>query len=235
MHPRVRGEVNRVLFRDREEAGMRLAAALAGLRGQRPLVLAVPRGAVVLGSVLARELEGELDVVLVHKLGAPGEPELAIGAVDEEGRVFLDENAASLGADEDYIRRESQAQLAMLRRRRALYTPARPPLSPVGRLVVVVDDGVATGASMLVALAAVRRRRPARLVAATAVMPPPTLPRIAAAADQVVCLATPPQFRAVGQFFADFTQVSDDRVISLLLECAARRSPPASGPGPATD
>jgi hypothetical protein len=130
-----------MLFRDREEAGVRLAEKLAGLRGRDPLILAVPRGAVVLGDVLARELDGDLDVVLVHKLGAPGEPELAIGAVDEEGRVFLDENAAALGVDEDYIRRESQAQLAMLRKRRSLYTPARPPLSPAGRLTVVVDDG----------------------------------------------------------------------------------------------
>jgi predicted phosphoribosyltransferase len=228
-----------MLFRDREEAGVRLAEKLAGLRGRDPLILAVPRGAVVLGDVLARELDGDLDVVLVHKLGAPGEPELAIGAVDEEGRVFLDENAAALGVDEDYIRRESQAQLAMLRKRRSLYTPARPPLSPAGRLTVVVDDGVATGASMIVALGAVRRRRPERLVAATAVMPPPTLARIAEAADEVVCLELPPQFRAVGQFFADFTQVSDDEVIALLRASAARRPPgwsphpePATEPGP---
>jgi putative phosphoribosyl transferase len=220
-----------MLFRDRDEAGVRLAAKLAGLRGSRPLVLAVPRGAVVMGSVLARELEGDLDVVLVHKLGAPGEPELAIGAVDEEGRVFLDEYARVLGVGSDYIRRESQAQLAMLRRRRLLYTPARPPLSPAGRLVVVVDDGVATGASMLVALEAVRRRRPARLIAATAVMPPETIPRIAAAADDVFCLAAPPDFRAVGQFFADFTQVTDDEVITILRAAAGRPAGP-TGPRP---
>jgi len=221
-----------MLFRDREEAGDRLAERLTGLRGSHPLVLAVPRGAVVMGSVLARELGGDLDVVLVHKLGAPGEPELAIGAVDEEGRVFLDENATALGVGSEYIRRESQAQLAMLRRRRLLYTPARPPLSPDGRLVVVVDDGIATGASMIVALEAVRRRRPSRLIAATAVMPPPTLPRIAAAADEVACLALPPDFRAVGQFFADFTQVTDEEVVALLRAAvAARQGPPTTGPG----
>lgn len=221
-----------MLFRDRGEAAVGLAARLAGLRGSRPLILAVPRGAVVMGSVLARDLGGDLDVVLVHKLGAPGEPELAIGAVDEEGRVFLDENATALGVGSDYIRRESQAQLAMLRRRRLLYTPARPPLAPTGRLVVVVDDGVATGASMLVALEAVRRRRPSRLIAATAVMPPETLPRIAAVADEVACLAMPPDFRAVGQFFADFTQGSDEEVVALLRAAAAApHRPPASGPG----
>jgi putative phosphoribosyl transferase len=224
MHPGVRGEVNRVLFRDRAEAGARLAARLTGLRGQCPLILAVPRGAVVMGSVLARELEGDLDVVLVHKLGAPGEPELAIGAVDEEGRVFLDTNATALGVDDDYIRRESQAQLARLRKRRCLYTPARPPLSPAGRLAVVVDDGVATGASMIVALEAVRRRRPARLIAATAVMPPSTRARLGAAADEIVCLEMPEQFHAVGQFYADFAQVPDGEVVALL-RASLRRGP----------
>jgi len=214
-----------VTFRDREHAGRLLAERLGDYRGKRPLVLAVPRGAVVMGKVIADALDGDLDVVLVHKLGAPGEPELAIGAVDEEGRVYLDETAAELAVGDDYIRHETEAQIRMLRARRALYTPARPPLSPAGRQVIVVDDGIATGASMIVALGAVRRRGPAGLAAATAVMPPPTLERIRAAADRVVCLSFPPDFRAVGEFFQDFSQVSDGEVVALLRAGAARRRP----------
>lgn len=224
-----------MVFRDREHAARLLAGRMAELRGRNPLILAVPRGAVVMGHLLAQELDGDLDVVLVHKLGAPGEPELAIGAVDEEGRVFLDDNATLLGVDEDYIRRESQAQLAMLRKRRALYTPARPPLSPAHRLVVVVDDGIATGASMIVALHAVRRRGPARLLAATAVMPRETLPRIESAAEEVVCLALPEQFHAVGQFFEDFSQVPDDEVIALLRDAAGRGRTGRPGADPGGD
>jgi predicted phosphoribosyltransferase len=191
---------------------------MTACRGQHPLVLAVPRGAVVMGRVLAAALGGELDVVLVHKLGAPGEPELAIGAVDEEGSIYLDENAAYLGVSRAYIQRESEAQVATLRQRRARYTPARAPIPPAGRLAVVVDDGIATGASMMVALRAVRRHGPARLVAATAVMPRSTVPRIQEMADEVVCLAYPEHFRAVGEFFADFSQVSDEEVIEMLRE-----------------
>jgi predicted phosphoribosyltransferase len=223
-----------VIFRDREHAGRLLAERLGEYRGKNPLVLAVPRGAVVMGKVIADTLDGDLDVVLVHKLGAPGEPELAIGAVDEEGRVYLDETAGELGVDQSYIRRETEAQIRMLRARRALYTPARPPLSPAGRQVIVVDDGIATGASMLVALGAVRRRGPAGLVAATAVMPPPTLARIQEAADRVVCLAFPTDFRAVGEFFQDFSQVADGEVVSFLRAGAARRradSAREGGPG----
>jgi hypothetical protein len=184
-----------------------------------------------MGKVLADALEGELDVVLVHKLGAPGEPELAIGAVDEEGRVYLDENATTLGVDPNYIREESEAQIDMLRRRRALYTPARAPISPTGRLTLVVDDGVATGASMIVALRATRRHGPSRLIAATPVMPPPTLRRIEEVADEVACLAYPPYFRAVGEFFEDFSQVSDDQVVKILRDSVATQGRPReSGP-----
>ncbi len=222
-----------MIFRDREHAGRLLAEKLSGYRGLNPLVLAVPRGAVIMGRVIADALEGDLDTVLVHKLGAPGEPELAIGAVDEEGRIYLDEGAAGLGVDDDYVRRESEAQLAGLRRRRALYTPAREPLLSAGRLTIVVDDGIATGASMIVALRAVRRRGPARLVAATAVMPPSTLGLIEQAADEVACLLYPSYFHAVGEFFRDFSQVSDEAVVGLLRAGAARTHGGAASPAPA--
>lgn len=217
-----------MVFRNREQAARLIAERLARYRGQRPLILAIPRGAVPMGRVIARALDGELDVVLVHKLGAPGQPELAIGAVDEFGSLLLDENARDLGVPDSYLDEEARAQLEMLRRRRRAYSPVRPPVSPAGRVTVVLDDGIATGASLLAALRAVRAQGPARLIAATAVSPPDTLRHIAAAADEVVCLHTPDVFFAVGEFFQDFSQVSDETVMAVLRESAAGSA--AEGP-----
>ena len=214
-------------FHDREEAAHLLAQRLAGYRGQRPLVLGIPRGAVPMAKIIAEALEGELDVVLVHKLGAPGQPELAIGAVDEAGHLYLSDDARGLGITEAYVAREKAAQLETLRKRRTLYTPIRPPIDPAGRVVIVVDNGVATGASMLAALRAVRARQPEKLIAAAAVAPPATLKRMEAEADEVVCLEVPDVFYAVGQFFEDFSQVSDGEVVAIL-----RQSRPQSGPRP---
>lgn len=205
-------------FRDREEAALRLTDRLADCRGRRPLVLAVPRGAVPMGRILADELDGELDVVLVHKLGAPGNPELAIGAVTEDGEVRIDPLARELGVDERYVEREAARQLEALRRRRHLYTPSRTPADPAGRVVIVVDDGVATGATLLAALDGLRQCGPAELIAAVAVAPPATLRRIETAADRVECLETPEPFFAVGQVFDHFPQVSDEEVLGVLRE-----------------
>lgn len=203
-------------FHNREHAARLLAEKLAGYRGQHSLVLGIPRGAVPMARVIAEALNGDLDVVLVHKLGAPGNPELAIGSVDESGHVFLHEYAWDLDVDEKYIEREKQAQLKTLHHRRAQYTPVRPPLNPTGRIVIVVDDGIATGASMLAALRAVRAKQPAKLIAAVAVAPLETAARIREEADEVVCLDTPYDFMAVGQYFEDFSQVSDEQAIAIL-------------------
>jgi predicted phosphoribosyltransferase len=211
------------MFRDRIDAAHRLAERLQSLRGRNPLILAIPRGAVPMGKVIADALEGELDVVLVHKLGAPGNPELAIGAIDEEGTIELTEQAKAFGIDEHHIRREAATQLRSLRERRRRYTPVRPPIDPAGRRVVVVDDGSATGATMMAALQVLRPKQPARLIAAMAVAPPGTIAKIERSADEVVCLRVSPHFWAVGQFFQDFRQVTDDEVIQLL----------ATAPGPA--
>lgn len=206
------------MFRDREDAARRLAEALTKYRGQRPLILAIPRGAVPMGRIIARELDGELDVILVRKLRAPGNPEFAIGSVDETGWTYLGDYAGRVAGSPEYIESEKQAQLSVMRERRASYTPVRPPHDPKGRIVIVVDDGLATGSTMIAALHALRARSPSKLVCAIPVAPPDTLEKVRPYADEVVCLSAPPMFYAVGQFYASFPQVSDDEVISLLSE-----------------
>ena len=211
-----------MLFRDREEAAQLLAERLIGYRGQNPLVLAIPRGAVPMARIIVEVLEGEMDVVLVHKLGAPGQSELAIGAVDEAGGIYLAGHAVELGVSEDYIAREKQAQMETLRSRRALYTPVHSPISPSGRIVIVVDDGIATGATMVAALRAVRTQKPSKLMAATAVASREALQTVRGLADEVVCLKVPEIFYAVGQFFLEFPQVSDEEVIAILKQCRSK-------------
>jgi predicted phosphoribosyltransferase len=207
-----------MIFSDRKEAARRLADRLAAYKGQNPLVLAIPRGAVPMAKLIAEALGGEFDVVLVRKLGAPGNPEFAIGAIDETGWAYLGPYAAMAGADAGYIERIKARELETIRRRRAQYSPLHPPIDPQGRIVIVVDDGLATGATMLAALHALRQRAPAKLVCAVPVAPPDTLEKVADKADEVVCLYAPENFQAVGQFYADFGQVEDAEVIALLSE-----------------
>jgi predicted phosphoribosyltransferase len=209
-------------FADRLDAGRRLAAALAAYKGRHPLVLAIPRGAVAMGAEIARLLEGELDVVLVKKLHAPGSPEFAVGAVDESGWTYVAGYAAQAGADERYLAREKADELELLRRRRAQYTPARAPADPAGRIAIVVDDGIATGASMIAALHAVRAKKPARLVCAVPVAPAESLEQIRPYADELVCLEMPGEFMAVGQFYRRFEQVEDEEVVALLARHGKR-------------
>ena len=208
--------LERWAFRDRGEAGERLARALMRWRGSRPLVVAVPRGAVPMAKIIAEELDGDLDVVLTRKLGAPGNPEFAIGAVDETGWTYLTEYAEASGATREYIAQEIAAQMETMRRRRAQYPPQREPLPAAGRVVIVVDDGLATGATMIAALHSLRAKHPARLVCAIPVAAEDALTTVKAYADEVVCLLTPPFFHAVGQFYRSFPQVSDEDVIALL-------------------
>jgi predicted phosphoribosyltransferase len=214
------------MFASRADAARQLASALEHHRGHDPLVLAIPRGAVAMGRVLADALRGELDVVLVRKLPAPFNRELAIGAIDETGWVYLAGFAARAGADAAYIERAKEAELATLRRRRKQYTPHRPPIDPAGRLAIVVDDGLATGATMIAALHATRARNPRHLVCAVPVGAPESLERVRPYCDELVCLQAPDDFAAVGQFYADFRQIEDDEVVALLAE-AARAAAPA--------
>jgi predicted phosphoribosyltransferase len=208
-------------FADRREAGQRLAAALEHLRARRPIVLAAPRGGVIVGDVVARALGASLEAVVARKLRAPGNPELAVGAVAEQDGVYLD---AHPGLAADYIEQEVAAQRLEIARRIQVYRQGRPLPALRDRTVIVVDDGIATGATMVAALRAVRAHAPAHLVAAVPVAPPDSLARLAREADEVVCLSAPSAFFAVGQFYDDFTQVGDDEVTAVL----AAHSTPAS-------
>jgi hypothetical protein len=218
------------MFADRMDAASQLAARLSHLKGQHPLVVAIPRGAVPMADHIARALDGELDVVLVRKLGAPGNPEYAIGAVDEAGEVQLNPDVAE-GIDPDYLREEISRQRAVLVARRQAYGPA---VDPAGRVVIVVDDGVATGSTFIAALRALRAQQPQRLIAGIGVAPPEVLRRLSHHADEIVCLETPAWFGAVGEFYQDFTQVTDAEVMRLLRARADASASPATS-GSATD
>ena len=207
-----------MIFSSRVDAARRLARALAQYRGRNPLVLAIPRGAVEMGRVLADELGGELDVVLVRKLRSPHSAEFAVGAIDETGWSYVADYARGEGADEAYLEEEKRAQLELLRQRRTLYTPARAAIEPKGRIVIVVDDGLATGATMIAALHAARAKQPQRLVCAVPVAAPDSLERVRPYADEVACLQAPPAFYAVAQFYREFRQVEDEEVVELLKE-----------------
>jgi putative phosphoribosyl transferase len=220
------------MFRNRTAAGLELAQLLKSRHLQDPLVLAIPRGGVVIGAVLARELPAELDVVLSRKLRAPFQPELAIGAIGEDGEQCLNEFAWDIaGVTEEYIARERSHQLAEIARRGKLFREARPAAEVAGRSVIVTDDGIATGSTMLAALHVLKARNPHEIVLAVPVAPPDTLRRFRPLCDHVACLLTPEYFAAIGQFYDDFEQVEDAEVVRLLREFRpAPRQPDAAAP-----
>ena len=194
-----------MIFANRVTAARQLAAALSEYRGKHPLVLAIPRGAVPMAKIIAAELSGEMDVVLVRKLRAPGNPEFAIGSVDESGWVYLADYASQVGASDEYIRKEVATQLEAIRQRRAQYTPVREPIDPAGRVVIVIDDGLATGATMIAALHALKAKQPKELICAVPVAPPDTIEKVSAKADRVVCLSAPMNFRRGGAVLHGFS------------------------------
>lgn len=209
------------LFADRTEAGRRLAVALGAYRGRDVVVLALPRGGVAVAAEVAKGLRAPLDLIMVRKIGAPGQPELAVGAVVEGEPPFRAINSdvvRLLDVDEAFLSAEEQRQVDEIARRRQLYLGhvRRVPLK--GRIAVIVDDGVATGATMRAALHAVREAGATRVVVAVPVAPSETLARLETEADEVVCLEQPSWFRAIGLHYADFRQLTDDDVIALLEE-----------------
>ncbi len=206
-------------FKDRREAGRLLAQQLSGYRGQKAVVLGIPRGGIIVAQELARALEAETDIVLAHKLRTPGHAELAMGSVAEDGKLFLNEEVVGeLGVGEAYIQQERAQQMAEIRRRTELFRHSRPKVSLTGRKVIVTDDGVATGATTQAALWAVRLEKPEKLIAALPVGPEDTIMRLAEDVDEMICLRTPPLFVAVGQFYVRFEPVEDEEVLEILKE-----------------
>jgi putative phosphoribosyl transferase len=205
------------LFADRVDAGKRLAQALKAHVGKYAVVLAIPRGGVVVGYEVAKALALSLDVIIPRKIGAPKNPELAIGAMTEDGTILLDDRLVDyLNVSQDYIEEESEAQKAEIHRRLRLYRGGIPYPSLKGREVILIDDGIATGSTMKAAFASVRKRGAKSVIIAIPVGPPSTIRELEQEADRVVCLHTPEAFYAIGQFYEDFTQTQDEEVIRLL-------------------
>jgi putative phosphoribosyl transferase len=210
-------------FADRADAGRQLAARLGHLRGRSPVVLGLPRGGVTVGREVAAALDAPLDVIVARKLGAPTQPELAIGAIAGGARVLRADVIAALGISSlelDRITERERARADELERR---LRHGRGPLDVGGRVAVVVDDGLATGATALAAVRAVRQRGPERIVLAVPVAPPETVAELAREVDEVVAVQQPPDFRAVGMWYEIFAQVTDDEVEAMLDESAAPR------------
>ena len=214
-------------FRDRREAGRLLAMRLldwADRRDIEVIVLGIPRGGVIVAAEIAAQLHAPLDVFLTHKLGAPGNPELAIGAIASDGTMLLDEQTIrEFAIPRQYIERERDAQLRSMQARAERYRQGRSPLDARGRCVILCDDGIATGATALAALESLRKRQPARVILAVPVGPTQSMETLARACDEVVALATPEPFYAVGRFYLSFEQVTDDQVIAAMKRGPAEK------------
>lgn len=211
-------------FLNRRDAGRQLAEELAKGHWDDPVVLALPRGGVPVGFEVAKMLRAPLDVLLVRKIGAPGHPEFAIGAVvdGKDPQLVVNEEAALiLGPSSDYLEAEKNRQLIEIERRRERYLGGRPAVPIDGRTAIIVDDGIATGSTVKVALKALRRSRAARIILAVPVAPQSTMGALREEADEVVCLSMPEPFHAVGLHYVDFGQTSDEEVIQLLKAAAA--------------
>jgi putative phosphoribosyl transferase len=212
------------VFADRAAAGRRLAEKLARFKSEQPVVLALPRGGVPVGFEVARALDAPLDLILVRKIGAPFQPELAIGAVvdgDQAETVLNRELVEEFQINERYLERACARALEEIERRRRLYGAGRPKVEVRERTAIVIDDGIATGATMEAALHATRRAGPRRLVLAVPVAPPDTIERLRPQVDEIECLMTPGYLGAIGMFYADFSQLSDREVVALLERAAA--------------
>jgi putative phosphoribosyl transferase len=206
-------------FRDRADAGRRLGKELSTRTLRNPIVLAIPRGGVATGAAVARVLGVELDVVLSRKLRAPFQPEYAIGAISEDGKVTLNPETRRLpDLSQDYLEREIQYQIAEIDRRKQLIRAVRPQAQIEGRSVIVTDDGIATGSTAIAALQSVRTRNPHELILAVPVAAAERLNDVQHYCDEIVCLLIPEDFEAVGQFYMEFDAVEDEEVVRLLRD-----------------
>ncbi len=208
-----------VSLANREEAGRLLAEELSEYRGRKAVVLGIPRGGIIVAREIARQLDAELDIVLAHKLRTPGQEELAMGSVAEDGKLFLNQEVVQkLRIGDPSIRQEKARQLAEIKRRTEMIRRVQPRIPLRGRIVIVTDDGVATGATTQAALWAVRMEQPEKLIAALPVGPEDTVKRLAGDVDEMLCLCTPPVFVAVGQFYRQFYPVEDEEMLRILRE-----------------
>ncbi len=207
------------MFENRQQAGEELAIALQGFADQSPVVYALPRGGLPVAAAVADALHAPLDLILVRKIGAPGRKELAIGAVVDGAHPTLirhEEMISSLYVDEDYIDKAKKSLLHEIERRRALYFTGHEPISPTSRTAIIVDDGLATGATMEAAIEAVRKATPKAVVVAVPTAPQETIARLQGLADKVVCLETPAIFISVGEQYRHFPQLSDEDVVRIM-------------------
>ena len=212
------------MFKDREEAGSRLAGALETLNLRDPIVYALPRGGVPVATAAADRLKAPLDLIMVRKLGAPGRPEAAIGAVVDNAAptvILHDETIQHLNISQDYIDNLTAKALSEIDRRRTVYLKGRKPLSPKNRTAIVVDDGLATGATMEAAVKALRKAEPRKIVIAVPTAPDDAVRALAHIADNVICLETPAPFWSVGSQYDDFRQLTDEDVIRCLARHGA--------------
>jgi predicted phosphoribosyltransferase len=207
------------IFKNRKEAGRLLAAHLEEFRGKALIILAIPRGGIVIGREVAMALGAPLDIVVTRKIGAPSQPEFAIGAITQDGNLILDEESSRMvGASAAYLRSESQRQFKEVKARLKRYREGRPYPPLKGKLVVIVDDGIATGHTVKAAIMSVRRHEPLSVVVAVPVAPGESIAQISRDADKVICLQTPEPFFAIGEFYEDFEQVTDDEVRDTLRD-----------------
>ncbi|MBL4819346.1 MAG: phosphoribosyltransferase [Deltaproteobacteria bacterium] len=197
-----------MIFQNRLEAAKMLAKQLKSYAGQNALVLGIPRGAVPMARHIADSLQADIDVVLVHKLGHPENPEYAVGAIDEQGHIYAEAG--------EYDQAEAEAQLKTLQERRKSYTAVRSRISATNRIVIIVDDGIATGWTVKAAVQSIRAENPAKIIVASPVGSSESVSEIRAMADEIICLSEPELFQAVGQFYAEFDQVTDEQVIEAL-------------------
>lgn len=219
------------MFATREEAGQRLAAALMGYKNKDACVLALPRGGVPVGLEIAKQLNAPFDLIIVRKLGAPSQPELAIGAVvdgEEPQLVLNDDIIVQLDISAAYIEAEKRRQLAEIKRRQQAYLSGRPRVSIPGQTAIIVDDGIATGATIKAAILAVRALAPKKLVLAAPVAPTDTIAALKHTVDEIVCLETYDYFGAIGLYYQDFHQIDDEEMRALMAQAPAPHPPPGA-------